>query len=153
MFSGMSRAGVWPSVPIFSRRMSCFVPLDTVGDVSVCELLKRRGESMAYARACKVPTTARATGWSSNHSSFACSDQGKRCVCFHVCAGAVTSQSLWQPWRFGDGRTVRVSLRTVAAQTSGAGEEGGGGWKLVSVKAFSRLTKFARGEDDSARSV
>ena len=40
-------------------------------------------------------------------------------------------------------------LRTVAAQTRSAGEErGGGGLRKVSANAFSRLTKFAKGEED-----
>ena len=40
-------------------------------------------------------------------------------------------------------------LRTVAAQTRSAGEErGGGGLRKVSANAFSRLTMFAKGEED-----
>ena len=41
-----------------------------------------------------------------------------------------------------------VLLRMVAEQTRGAREERGGGWKKASAKTFSRLTKFAKDEEN-----
>ena len=66
------------------------------------------------------------------------------CVC--VCV-AVRVRVCCQSQFSLDAMAIMMILRTVVAQPRSAGEErGGGDLRKISAKAFSRLTKFAKGE-------